>query len=191
VKVLRAEPSAGPAPALGLASLDRVLETARAAGVEVEAELSVPAESLPRPVDAAAYRIVQESMTNVLRHARATRVPVRAERTDGGLSLRISDDGRGRPAGMGRPIGTGISGMRERAELLGGTLTAGRGPDGFTVQAQLPARPEEETRARRSAWRSSTNSSSCARDCARSPNVTATYTGRGRRAAGRPGWSAH
>ena len=145
VKVLRAEPSAGPAPALGLASLDRVLETARAAGVEVDTELSVPAESLPRPVDAAAYRIVQESMTNVLRHAGATRVHVRAELIDGSLSLRISDDGPGRPPGTGRPLGTGISGMRERAELLGGTLTAGRGPDGFTVQAQLPARPEEET----------------------------------------------
>ena len=145
VKVLRAGSSAGPAPALGLASLDRVLETARAAGVEVDTELSVPAESLPRPVDAAAYRIVQESMTNVLRHAGATRVHVRAELTDGSLSLRISDDGPGRPPGTGRPLGTGISGMRERAELLGGTLAAGRGPDGFTVQAQLPARPEEET----------------------------------------------
>src|SRR5699024_11979374 len=108
-------------PALG-----RVVEAARAAGVGVDTEPSVPAESLPRPVAAAACRIVQESMTNVLRHAGAPRVHVRAELTDDSLSLRISDDGPGRPPGTGRPLGTGISGMRERAELLGGTLTAGR-----------------------------------------------------------------
>src|SRR5699024_8238534 len=108
--------------------------TARSALAEVRAapseslrDVRRTQKSLPRPVDAAAYRIVQESMTNVLRHAGATRVHVRAELIDGSLSLRISDDGPGRPPGTGRPLGTGISGMRERAELLGGTLTAGRG----------------------------------------------------------------
>lgn len=146
VKVLRAEPSAGPPPALGLASLDRVFDAARAAGLRVEDDLAVPADALSRPVDAAAYRIVQESVTNVLRHAAAATVHVRAEVAGGVLVLRISDDGRGAalPAGPSRTVGAGISGMRERAELQGGTLTAGPVLDGFTVEARLPARVEED-----------------------------------------------
>lgn len=144
VKVLRAEPSAGPAPALGLASLAPVLDAARAAGLQVQEEIAVPAEALSQAVDAAAFRIVQESVTNVLRHAAATRVYVQAEVTGGVLSLRISDDGHG-AAPAARQVGAGLRGMRERAELLEGTLRAEAGPDGFTVQAQLPARLEEDS----------------------------------------------
>jgi len=139
VKVLRAESSAGPAPALGLASLDRVLDAARAAGLRVQEEIPVTADALPRAVDAAAYRIVQESVTNVLRHAEASSLCVRAELTGGILTIRISDDGHGVAQAPPRQEGAGIQGMRERAELQGGTLTATAGPDGFTVEARLPA----------------------------------------------------
>src|SRR5690606_10830607 len=78
VKVLRADQRAEPAPVLGIAALDPVFDAARAAGLRVEVELSVPSDSLSRSVDAAAYRIIQESLTNVLRHARASAVRVTA-----------------------------------------------------------------------------------------------------------------
>ena len=136
----------GPAPALGLASREQVLETVRSAGLQVDEQVTVPAERLPRAVDAAAHRILQESVTNVLRHAGASRVQVRAELTGGVLDLRIIDDGAaGRDSSAAAHPGTGITGMRERAELLGGTLTAGPGPSGFTVHARLPLHGEEGT----------------------------------------------
>ena len=144
VKVLRADAAGGPAPALGLASREQVLETVRAAGLQVDEQVTVPAERLPRVVDAAAHRILQESVTNVLRHAGASRVQVRAELSGGVLDLRIIDDGAaGRDPSAAAHPGTGITGMRERAELLGGTLTAGPGPGGFTVHARLPVPGEE------------------------------------------------
>ena len=146
VKVLRADAAGGPAPALGLASREQVLETVRSAGLQVDEQVTVPAERLPRVVDAAAHRILQESVTNVLRHAGASRVQVRAELTGGVLDLRIIDDGAaGRDPSAAAHPGTGITGMRERAELLGGTLTAGPGPSGFTVHARLPLHGEEGT----------------------------------------------
>lgn len=144
VKVLRAEPSAPSAFAWGLASLVPVLDAARAAGLRVEEEIAVPAAALSRPVDAAAFRIVQESVTNVLRHAAATTVRVQAEVTDGDLSLRISDDGQGAAPSPWTP-GAGLRGMQERAELQGGTLTAEAGPDGFIVEANLPVRLTDDT----------------------------------------------
>lgn len=146
VKVLRTDAAGGPAPALGLASREQVLETVRSAGLQVDEQVTVPAERLPRAVDAAAHRILQESVTNVLRHAGASRVQVRAELTGGVLDLRIIDDGAaGRDSSAAAHPGTGITGMRERAELLGGTLTAGPGPSGFTVHARLPLHGEEGT----------------------------------------------
>jgi signal transduction histidine kinase len=121
------------------------MDAARAAGLRVEAEIAVPPAALPRPVDAAAYRIVQESVTNVLRHAHAATVRIRARIEGDELALRIHDDGAGTPsAEPGRPAGAGLRGMRERAELLGGTLAAGPGPDGFTVTARLPLTAEEQ-----------------------------------------------
>lgn len=147
VKVLRAEPPLGPEPALGLASLHRVFEAARAAGLEVEEEINVEVDALPRAVDAAAYRIVQESVTNVLRHADASTVRVHAALHEDVLTLRISDDGRGM-AEHARPVarsGAGLRGMQERAALQGGTLTAGAGREGFLVEARLPAHLEEDS----------------------------------------------
>ncbi len=103
--------------------------------------LDVPGGVLDGAIDAAAYRIAQESLTNALRHAGASRVTVSA-RVDGGrLAIRVSDDGRG--AGPAPVPGSGISGMRERAAVLGGTLTTGDAPGGgFVVAADLPLRLE-------------------------------------------------
>lgn len=97
VKVLRDESPDTPAPAavLGLASLERVTESARAAGLEVSAEVDVDAARLPRDVDAVAFRIVQESMTNVLRHSTARHVAIAIGLDETGLVLDIADDGTG------------------------------------------------------------------------------------------------
>lgn len=159
VKILRADTSAGPAPALGLASIGDVLDAARGAGLRVETEMSVGADALSRSVDAAAYRIIQEAVTNVLRHAEASTVRVTARVVDAALTLRIVDDGTGVRSGAGSTTtttsgvqragahrsGAGIRGMQERAALLGGTLSAHPAPGGFAVVARIPARAEEET----------------------------------------------
>lgn len=140
VKVLRDEPlDRAPAATLGLASLEQVAESARAAGLEVSAEVDVDPARLPRDVDAVAFRIVQESMTNVLRHSTATQVAIAIGLDGTELVLDIADDGTG-PAHD--PVeGTGIRGMRERVHLLGGDFAAGPGEGGFTVRARLPAGP--------------------------------------------------
>ncbi|MFI2104315.1 sensor histidine kinase [Isoptericola sp. NPDC019693] len=139
VKVLRsAAPEAAPRGALGLSGLDALVAPVRAAGVEVEVVDTVAPGVLSDAIDAAAYRIAQEALTNVLRHADARHVRVRAAVDDGRLRLSVTDDGRG--TGPAPGPGTGLAGMRERAGLLGGTLTAGDVPDGgFAVIADLPA----------------------------------------------------
>lgn len=122
-----------------LTGVDALAAPARAAGLVVDVSLDVPDGALDGAIDAAAYRIVQESLTNVLRHAAAARVVVSARVEDGRLVVSVADDGRG----AGAPVvpGSGISGMRERAALLGGSLTAQDAPGGgFAVRADLPTR---------------------------------------------------
>ncbi|MFI8523424.1 sensor histidine kinase [Promicromonospora sukumoe] len=129
-----------PAPT-SLAGVDALAASARATGLAVDVTLDVPDGVLDGAIDAAAYRIAQESLTNVLRHAAASRVSVSARVTGGRLAIRVSDDGHG--AGPHLVPGSGISGMRERVALLGGTLTTGDAPDGgFAVAADLPLRLE-------------------------------------------------
>lgn len=95
VRLLRG-PVGGPDSApTGLTGVDTLAASARAAGLVVDVELDVPAGTLDGAIDAAAYRVVQESLTNVLRHAAARRVVVSAEAGDGRLALRVADDGRG------------------------------------------------------------------------------------------------
>jgi len=142
VRVLRAPVGDAPRPApTGLAGVEALAASARATGLAVDVTLDVPDGALDGAIDAAAYRIAQESLTNALRHAAASRVTVSA-RVDGDrLAIRVSDDGRG--AGPAPVPGSGISGMRERAALLGGTLTTGDAPGGgFVVAADLPLRLE-------------------------------------------------
>jgi signal transduction histidine kinase len=94
---------------------------------------------LPAVVDAAAHRIVQESITNVLRHAGATRAEVRLGYAPGALTVTVTDDGRGPVDPSENGAGWGIKGMRERATVLGGRLDAGGRPGGgFAVTATLP-----------------------------------------------------
>jgi signal transduction histidine kinase len=128
------------APTLGIQDLDELVAGATATGLTVTTNVTGEPTALPPAVDLAAFRIVQEALTNVVRHAGATQVTVRIEcRTDEVL-LEVIDDGCG-PATPTAHGGDGIAGMRERAVAQGGTLEAGRAPSGgFRVQARLPTR---------------------------------------------------
>jgi len=135
-------------PAPGLDRLPELIELTRAAGLTVEVEVTGKPPRLPAAVHLAAYRIVQESLTNVTRHAGRARVTVRVIYGDAEVGLEIDDDGTaspgGDPANGNRATGTGsgITGMRERAAALGGDLSAGFRPGGgFRVSARLPVRP--------------------------------------------------
>ena len=124
------------APAPGLDRLGELVEPARAAGLTVETRVTGDGGPLPGGVDLAAYRIVQESLTNVVRHASAGSVTVRIERGAREVVIEVADDGRGETEGV---PGAGVRGMRERARALGGELAAGPGPEGgFVVRARLP-----------------------------------------------------
>jgi signal transduction histidine kinase len=132
------------APAPGLSQVDELVGMAREAGLDVKLEVASPPRELPSATDQAAYRILQESITNAIRHAGPARVTVSLTYGPDELELRVADDGRGpRDAGHGADRGQGIVGMRERAALLGGELTAGPRPGGgFQVQACLPLPPD-------------------------------------------------
>jgi signal transduction histidine kinase len=133
---------AGPglAPQPGLAQLDQLLAQSRAAGLAVELATVGEPRALPAIVDLAAYRIVQEGLTNTLRHAGAAgaRIEIRYGRDV--LEVHVTDDGRGAPARAGeRNGGRGLLGMRERVALVGGALEVGPQPGGgFRVAALLP-----------------------------------------------------
>jgi signal transduction histidine kinase len=145
-------------PAPGLGELDVLVAQAAGAGVEVTVSLEGEPRRLPAAVDLAAYRVVQESLTNVVRHAGASRAEVAVRHSDGQVVVEVTDDGKGveppsaaavplRPADspvcpdrQDRRSGQGILGMRERARALGGSLEAGPRPGGgFRVHATLPA----------------------------------------------------
>ncbi|MFJ6671472.1 sensor histidine kinase [Actinosynnema sp. NPDC091369] len=122
----------------GLDRLGDLVTTAGRSGLEIRVDLA-GTPPLPPEVDLAAYRIVQEALTNVTRHAAATAAVVRVRPEDGDVVVEVEDDGTGTP---GAP-GNGILGMRERAQALGGTVTAGPRPDGgFRVHARLPLRAD-------------------------------------------------
>ena len=129
-------------PAPGLDRLPELIELTTAAGLTVEVEVCGKAPPLPAAVHLAAYRIIQESLTNVARHTGRAQVTVRVTYSDAEVRLEIEDDGTP-PADGGSASGTGsgIPGMRERAAALGGDLSAGfRRGGGFQVSAWLPVR---------------------------------------------------
>jgi signal transduction histidine kinase len=142
--VLRApddEPPRAPTPSV--TRLDGLVSQAAAAGLTVDVEVDGTPRPLPASVDLVAFRIVQEALTNVSRHAASARsVRVRITYTDEGVTVEVDDDGRpgGQPhASATVGTGSGIRGMRERAASLGGTLEAGpRVGGGFHVGATLP-----------------------------------------------------
>lgn len=120
-----------------LAAIDELVTAAETAGLKVSTSIEIDPAELSPAIDATAFRILQESVTNVIRHAGASELQITASLTDGRLKLRVSDNGHGASA----TPGSGITGMQERARLLGGTLAAGSDTaQGFTVEAELPAR---------------------------------------------------
>ncbi|MFB9681556.1 sensor histidine kinase [Streptosporangium vulgare] len=150
---------------VSLSSVGTLRETAAAAGIEIDIEMRVTTE-LPATVDASAFRIVQEAVTNIVKHSHGTRARITAFDDGAVLRLSVVDDGPeqsrdgnapGHGVGLGYEAGQeqglgpehdigqghGLAGMRERAESLGGTLTAGREPAGFAVRAVLPLEPRE------------------------------------------------
>jgi signal transduction histidine kinase len=139
--VLRDPDQAAPVgPSAGLDDLDAVAGQLRAAGVEVVVDVDT-VRSVPAPVHAASYRIVQEALTNVLRHAHAHAASVVVRADDDTLTIVVADDGTG-PDRASEGAGAGVRGMRERAEALGGALEAGaRAGGGWRVEATLPLAP--------------------------------------------------
>jgi signal transduction histidine kinase len=138
VGVLR-RPEEGPAlaPQPSLEHLDRLVEQTREAGLAVEFRVVGQPVQLPTSVDLTAYRLVQEGLTNALKHARAQRAEVVVRYSNGQVELTVSDDGRG--GGDGGGSGHGLVGMRERVSVYGGELEAGPRPEGgYRLRARLP-----------------------------------------------------
>ncbi|MER5227435.1 sensor histidine kinase [Streptomyces flaveus] len=126
------------APSPGLSRIDELVSSAARAGLDVRIEQSGTHSPLPASVDLAAYRIVQESLTNAVKHSDARHVAVRIHHGDRELTLSVQDDGQGATR-SGHGGGSGIAGMTERARALGGTLSAEPGrAGGFIVRGQLP-----------------------------------------------------
>jgi signal transduction histidine kinase len=136
--LLRRDGESRAAPSPGVDQLGALAERVTRAGVPVIVRDDVPPVQLPGPVQLAVYRIVQESLTNVLRHAGPATATVSVRQVDGRLDVEVVDTGRG-PVPGGQPPGHGIAGMRERAVAVGGTLRAGPASGGgFAVHAVLP-----------------------------------------------------
>jgi signal transduction histidine kinase len=137
----RAELESGPGPAPlgpapGLADLQRLAAVTLDAGVQVDLDWHGSRQPLPADIDLSAFRIIQEAVTNVVRHSGTRQCQVSVIQHDGLLSIEVTDTGHG---GSVAGTGYGITGMRERAELLGGDFSAGSRPGGgFCVAARLP-----------------------------------------------------
>jgi signal transduction histidine kinase len=141
VGILRQSDETAPRqPVAGLGNLDHLIKRTSMAGLEVHSIVHGEPRALSTSLDRAAYRIVQESLTNVVRHAGATTANVRIQYGEETLVLQVDDNGSSL---AGPPTeGNGISGMRERAAALGGTLTTARTPAGsLRITARLPLEP--------------------------------------------------
>jgi signal transduction histidine kinase len=131
---------AEPYPQPSLADLDGLVDGYRAAGLPVRLEVTGPERALLGGVELCVYRIVEEALTNALKHAQPAHVMVTLSFRDSRLELEVVDDGRGRTDHGETPAGHGLVGMRERVALLGGELDAGRrASGGYRVAAWLPA----------------------------------------------------
>lgn len=127
------------APLPRLADLEGLLQPLRSSGVAAELTVGGVSRQLPEEVELCAYRVVQESLTNVARHARARAVQVVVDYRPHELALEVTDDGRGAPSTSVARTGTGIEGMRERLRLVEGVLAAGpAAAGGWVVRAVLP-----------------------------------------------------
>lgn len=142
--------AAAPAePAPGLSRLPALLESFRRAGLEVSVHQEGTARPLPPGLDLTAYRIVQEALTNVTKHAGTGSARVRIAWNRDRVTVSVADDGAGAAPSPDRPPGYGLIGMRERATAVGGRLSAGRRPEGgFLVSTELPLPPAKDTARR-------------------------------------------
>lgn len=137
--VRRDEAGDGRSPTPGLAQLPQLRERLAGAGLPVSVAVEGEPYPLPVAVDLAAYRVVQEALTNVLRHAGPATAAVRLRYAPAEVAVEVTDTGRGAAAGPPRPGGSGLAGMRERVTALGGSFAAGPAPaGGFRVSAVLP-----------------------------------------------------
>ena len=123
---------------LGLGAALEALTGRIATGDGLDIELALELDRLDPEVETTVYRLVQEALTNIKKHARASSVRIEARSSDGRVELSVADDGRGFDPGAAT-AGFGVAGMRERAALLGGTLDVASGPQGTIVRASLPA----------------------------------------------------
>ncbi|WP_186382596.1 sensor histidine kinase [Amycolatopsis rhizosphaerae] len=132
----------GMSPSHGIDHVPGLVAQARTTGLDATLAIEGRRRAIPAAVDRTAYRIVQESLTNIARHADATTASVRIDYRPDALAIRVDDDGRATPDTApvpGRVSGVGLLGMRERVTALGGRLRAEpRGGGGFTVHAELP-----------------------------------------------------
>lgn len=143
--VLRDPSQAAPTgPAAGLDGISELTASLRSVGVAVELEIE-PVADVPASVQSAGYRIIQESLTNVARHAHASRAHVVVRRVPGAVAIEVIDDGTAAAGSDEVQIGNGLRGMRERAMALGGTLEAEPSRDGgWRVRALLPVTQREQ-----------------------------------------------
>jgi signal transduction histidine kinase len=151
LEVLRADdPGMGPQP--GLAELERLISQVRDVGLPVELKVEGDACCLPAGMDLAAYRIVQEALTNTVKHGGKATARVNVRYGDDYLEIEVTDDGRGAAAPLlaaGASGGHGLIGMSERVALYGGVLETGPVfPGGYRVFARMPLEPDDSARAR-------------------------------------------
>jgi len=129
----------GLAPQPGVGELEVLADSVRGAGLPVNLVISGEPAALPAAVDVSVYRIVQEALTNVLKHAGPARADVTIGCTDEAVTIEITDNGAGDPRDGNQASGHGLAGMRERVAIFGGELRAGPRPGGgFAVRARLP-----------------------------------------------------
>jgi signal transduction histidine kinase len=125
-------------PHPGLDDLDALMDDVRAAGLAVQLQVHGEPVELPPALDLSAYRIVQEGLTNALKHAHASQADVDVSYDAREIRLAVHDNGSGHPSGNGGP-GHGLVGIRERVKIYGGDMSAGAAPDGgFELRARLP-----------------------------------------------------
>lgn len=126
---------------LSISAVQELVDAARGAGIEVMTDITGIPSDLPAPVDAAAYRVIQESITNVVRHANATRAQVNVSVHHSWLQISVTDNGCGAMTAAKANGGYGMAGMSERVRLLGGSLTTRSSAGvGFAVRATIPVR---------------------------------------------------
>ena len=134
-----ADDPAPTAPTLDLASLTQLLERARAAGIDADARVELDGHAIPLAVEQASFRIVQEALTNVMRHAAASRASVSVHVDGETLDIDVTDDGKTAASRSPATDGHGLRGMRERAAAIGGEVSAGPAEHGgWRVHARLP-----------------------------------------------------